>query len=382
MHEDARNLVCLEEFEKAEAKFCEALNGHQYLLSSVHESTSALAYDLANFYARRDRMHDAYAVLDWLIKEHLNNSYVGDKETAAHISRVIQLLHSWSRSEEAINLLTRTLVSCHKLAGSQDLAPSLNQMSPETENPSKEPEISEIPNFIPANPAAHFGDELSQLKCELKIAKSYSKAGKKEAESLLLRLINKCEQNPDRFFAQHFEGACSLVGLYQKQGDLYKLFAALKSAGDIFWNIIEGQSGGPSTLKTAIKLVHLYIQAELAPTARPMLERIEREVARIHDEEDEEFVDLLVTLGIYYQDHNSWTDAERHFEHALAIAMREHELDCKVVSTLEAALETKCFTLQLPTLEGSRAKFRSTGFKRCGCSGYADEIDGRYRRRK
>jgi hypothetical protein len=378
IHEDARNLASLEEFEEAEVKFCEALNGHEYLLSSVHESTSTLAYDLASFYARCDRMHDAYAVLDWIVTEHLKSSVIGDKETAAHILRVVQLLHSWSRSEEAINLLNKTLVSCQKVAGSQDHASSSSQVRPKLVNPSNKPESPEIANFMPANPATHFGDELSLVNCELKIAKSYIKAAKKEAEPLLLRLIDKCGQDPEKFSAQHFDAVCSLIELYQKPEDRYKLFAALKNAADIFWNIMEGQSGGLSILKTAIKLVRFYIQAELAPTARPMLDRIEREVTRILDEEDSEFVDVLITLGIYYQDHNGWTNAERHFEHALAIVMREHELDCRVVSTLEAALETKFFTLRLPTPEGIRATFRSNGFKRCGCSGYTGEIGGRY----
>ena len=130
-------------------------------------------------------------------------------------------------------------------------------------------------------------------------------------------------------------------------------------------------------MKTAIKLVRFYNQAELAPTARPMLDRIEREVTLILNE-DNDFIDLLITLGIYYQDHDSWTDAKRHFEHALAVAMREHELDCRVVSTLEAALETKFFTLRLPTPKDIRETFRSNGFKRCGCSGYIGEIGGRY----
>lgn len=52
--------------DEAEKKFRDTLAGFENLLSSTNLDIKAIAYRLASFYAKNDRMKDADAVFDWV----------------------------------------------------------------------------------------------------------------------------------------------------------------------------------------------------------------------------------------------------------------------------------------------------------------------------
>lgn len=381
MYQDAESLSNLEEFEEAEAKFREALVGHEYLLSSTHENTIILAFRLANFYARRGRMNDADAVLDWLGKEHIRFYGVGDERTVAHVLRVVEFFHKWSRPEDAIILLNRTLITSQKQLPAVGIIANSNSKVQIASQPGSN---SRIPAVFNAQFVSSGGscisrqEELSKVDYKLSLAKAHAEASNKEAETHILRLIEECDKFPDKLAVHSFDARCTLVELYQKLGDSDKIKPALDNAQVVFRETLQRESEKGLLLKIAVKLADLFISANLSSEAKSLLNTIENEVADIFEEYDGNYIDTLIDLGSLYQKHIGWAEAERHFEHALAISMSIHELGCRVVRTLEAALENEHFVRQLPASENRKLSFRSHGFKRCGCGGIMGEFGSRY----
>lgn len=123
-------------------------------------------------------------------------------------------------------------------------------------------------------------------------------------------------------------------------------------------------------MKLAIKLVGISSQVNEAPPANDLLIKIEKEIAKLIDLEDWAFIDTLIALGIYYQDRGMWNKAEAHFEHALAISTRDHDLECWVVQALELALEKRRF---IPPSRKAKG-IRRSRLRPCPCEELMEEF--------
>lgn len=154
------------------------------------------------------------------------------------------------------------------------------------------------------------------------------------------------------------------------------MHTALENAQTLCWKIIEGEPAKSIILKVALKLIGLMLEADYPSPAKDLFIKIEKETAKLVDLENGRFIDNLVALGSWYQEHDRWSDAEPHFEHALAISMRLHDLDGRVVQILELALEKQHFTPVLQSVESARAAFRDNHIRRCGCGELMGEFFG------
>lgn len=94
MHRRAHDLERAENFEEAEAKFREALEGLEHLLSPTHEDTNTAAYHLAEFYFKQDRMKDADTVLNWMCEKHFERWGIGHQKTMVHLLHVSDLYNN------------------------------------------------------------------------------------------------------------------------------------------------------------------------------------------------------------------------------------------------------------------------------------------------
>jgi tetratricopeptide (TPR) repeat protein len=371
LQEDAQNLAHLEQIEEAEDKFRQVLTGLEYLLSSTHDDTSTVAYELADFYAKNQRMHDADAVLDWLGREHIECWGFRNQKTAAHVLRVMQLYKKWSRSDEVVGLLNRTF-------GTSETLPLYgDEKSPKT---SDQLNKARTPASRGMNGVGERVIDLSRFAYQLTIAKQQVKPSHKKVEPLLLRLISQSENNQEAIpVSQLFDAKCTLAQLYQSHSDLHKLYPALKDAQETFLKALtmEPKHLG-MVLKISIHLVNMFLNAELEQEAESMLQLIEKITIDVLDEVESDFVDILVALGKLYQDHDKWNKAELHFQHALAISMRIHGLECRVVRILEAALENRVFDPSSVSRDSLKLEFRRQGFERCGCGGFMGEFGARF----
>lgn len=86
---------------QAEANFRETLLGFRHLLSPTHDETLRAGYHLASFYANIGRMETADLVLSWMTSTHIKEWGTKHDKTMLHYVRVVDLLQSWNRSEQA-----------------------------------------------------------------------------------------------------------------------------------------------------------------------------------------------------------------------------------------------------------------------------------------
>lgn len=93
--------------EGAERQFRDALAAFEHLLPPMHEDTKTAAYSLAAFYARRGRMQEASNLLDWMSEKHIERWGLRSKPTIDHVLRVVDLLNSWLRPQDALAFLEK-----------------------------------------------------------------------------------------------------------------------------------------------------------------------------------------------------------------------------------------------------------------------------------
>jgi hypothetical protein len=89
MHREAHELDRSGKVEDAEAKFREALEGLEHVLSPTHNKTNTVAYHLAEFLANQARMSEADTVLNWMGEKQQNDST--STACVGHVSQLVSI---------------------------------------------------------------------------------------------------------------------------------------------------------------------------------------------------------------------------------------------------------------------------------------------------
>lgn len=77
------------------------VSGFETLLSPTHQLTVETSYELAELLGSHDNMGEANALLDWLGSELVYGHGLRSERTILHYVKVVKLLRSWSRDEDA-----------------------------------------------------------------------------------------------------------------------------------------------------------------------------------------------------------------------------------------------------------------------------------------
>jgi tetratricopeptide (TPR) repeat protein len=101
VYQEAQSLERRSMIEDAEKKFREALIGFESLYSVTHETTAAVAYHLASFYASCGRMKDADVVFDWMTGKYIQRYGHKGLETLEHLLNVVEMFCNWSRIKDS-----------------------------------------------------------------------------------------------------------------------------------------------------------------------------------------------------------------------------------------------------------------------------------------
>ncbi|KAI7773762.1 hypothetical protein LA080_009900 [Diaporthe eres] len=92
-------------FEHAIDRFRVVVSGFETLLSATHQLTVEVSYELVELLAHQDDMAEANSILDWLGSELVSRHGLQSERTILHYVKVVKLLRSWSRDEDARLLL-------------------------------------------------------------------------------------------------------------------------------------------------------------------------------------------------------------------------------------------------------------------------------------
>jgi tetratricopeptide (TPR) repeat protein len=332
MQRKAQELDQQGNFEDTENLFCEALSGFEHVLSPTHEDTNAVAYQLATFYARHDRKHDADKVLGWMSENHIARWGLKHKKTTAHVLHVVDLLNSWFRSEDALTFLHRA-TDVWENPNSQEKRGLAHGCSKDRSGtgPSR---IFDVPDLSDDTSLA------SAVDTRLGSAKAYVNAKDETIETILISLIEQCEKSPGTLAVKNIRARCELIELYQKLHREEDRLNSLTKAGDFLAGVWKSDSEKSKELMEAsVDVATLLVQAGRGADAKEVLWSVEQEAVDSFGPDNDCTIWLLMRIGVMYQNEQDWDEAEPRFEQALAASMTAHGLEDGLTKTLETALE-------------------------------------------
>ena len=356
IHELGHSLDEVGEWDEAEESFRQALAGCQVLLSPAHEHTRIFTYHLADFYAQHDRMADADKLLDWMTDRILYRFGATENLVVAHLLKTAELLRRWRRLDEAkaFGIVLAQLVSATHVqqGGSATEAsttiPRVNMPRSLVIGAASTQGLGNL--FIPLNTEGMTdesrADDRKLMDSKLSLALAYVEANDVRVEEFLEHIIRQCEARPENLMAHTLKAWTTMARLYQNLRKLENMDEALLRIREILMSISKDDYGRTKSLPlVAIESAKLYIELGRNNAAAEIFSRIECGIVDAVDP-DLEFPgklasDLLIKIGVWFQDQNRWKDARPRFERALCLALAAHDFKCELVKRLETTLEDR-----------------------------------------
>jgi tetratricopeptide (TPR) repeat protein len=333
------------------------LEGFDHVLSPTHEDTNKAAYALASFYAERDRMTDANKVIETVTQKHIDRYGAAAKETQQHILHVVELLHTWNRSGDALGFLhsARNLVETSSKADKESIrrkqrsrgrtGTSRRRTGTKTKTPKgKNQGISAITYDIikDSDPAT--------IKYGLEVARSHALAKDDAAEGLLLAIIRNCEVDPDGLIAERLEATTELMNLYQRLGKVDQNVVAFNNAWatvDDIWTKSKWDRQSFKSLQlmeTYMKLAAAFLKASFEYESKTLFRRVDEKAGDLFGTSDERTIWILISIGLVYQSNRGWHQAQAWFQQALAFAYSAYDEKDGIIKSLEESMEKGYFS--------------------------------------
>ena len=348
IHRVAHELDSSGNFEAAEGKFRAALDGFQHILGTTHHETTNVAYQLISFYAKYDQMSKAIAVIDWMCDKHIEQWGIDHKNTVDHVIRVIDMLRSWSHTEDAITLAYQLLDASERSDDNTAPATHCHRKTLSVMTSERRSRIVDTIN------AFDLTDEPGLIDNQIGIAMAHIETRDEVGESLVLSLISHCKQHPQKLAVQLLRTRSVLAKLYLTEGKTGKLEDVLEQAeteATLQLALDSGPKKSKALLKTAIELAELFVKAERYESAKAMFLQIVPVMEDTFGEDGNETVRFLISIGMIYQQAQMWTAAQPYFEQALAASITYSGLECDRTKRLEAALENERYEMEIITSE-------------------------------
>ncbi len=350
MWRTARDYRNASKIADAEDMFLQVFLDSCHLLGNTNEDTVKVAYNLADLYADSGRMKEAVDMIEKIIQNHMEQWGYEDKRTQQNVLHAIELLNGWNRQADALALLSlsRELLhssSSHRVRRTHNHS---NKKGKAVQRPipaDSRPDLAEVTESILAdlNPA--------RVDYGLGVARTHIAAKDQAAEGLLLAMIAQCEEHPN-LGIQHLKARAELLKLYDKLGtanhhkDAFEnALRALKMAWEAY-NWEEEKIESLDFMEAALQLVANMLKCGYKIQARRMFLEASEKASTVFGPDDERTVWVLITIGLVYQTHMTWGDAEDWFEEAFAAAMRNKDWGPKdgIVRSLQNALDHHHFS--------------------------------------
>jgi len=357
IYEKAQGFARIGNFHEAENGYLQTLRGYEVLLSPTHEDTIEVAYELAEFYARNDRMDDADNVIEWMGDKHVERWPVGHKKMRMHLIRVADMLHSWSRVDDAVSVISQAANMLEKSFKLPPEDPEIIQYLQENSHPhSMRDERPKPIHFAAADPPRQEDeDTFTQMDYALILAMARARAEDDEAEACLLSLLDQFEKQPEKLSVQILEARGALAELFKLLDRPDSFDDALNQIGKSFWEVFKSEVKKTRLLfETAIDVVGLLVKARRYDDTEPILAKIELDVVQTFGDDDEATICILIEIGKMFQAEKRWDYARPRFEQALAASMSAYGVESTMTKRLEDVLEKKTYVMPIPRFEEVR----------------------------
>jgi len=304
----------------AESQLQDALCGFSRLLSPTHEEALKAGYHLACFYADHGRMDEADETLNWMTERHRARHGVNDEKSLRHLTRVVDLLQSWTRVEHASLLAYRILNSI------DDLEHLDTNVLPRNHCKGHLPNIhgGDIVDRIAA-----LDNDVGNIDAYLRFLRNFAGKGQNLPllREILPALMRHCDAAPETLSMQRVESSCLLAEMEIESGDHRAARAALASSDAAFEALLSQDEEVPEPVRTlGRRLAFSFLDAQDSATCERLLEMMAESIeSRAGIEEDEDAdalaISFLVSVGGEYHMRTCWKQCRPWIERSLALSI-------------------------------------------------------------
>ena len=337
--------------DEAETMLSQAAIGLGKVIGKTNSDTIKVAYNLADLYANTGRMEKAMDLVKKVMQNHIEIYGFRDKRTQQIVLQAVELLNGWNREADALGLLS---LSKELL----DSSPSAHSTSKAGERTSRKGKATQ--NSIMKGSQLDLSGVTQSVLQDLTtasidyglgVARTHVEVKNRATENLLLAIISQCGRRP-ALRVQHLKGLAELLGLYGKLGEAAQHEAEFQDAlGSLrrAWEAYEWKEDSIESfdfMEAALQLVANVLKYGYRTEASFLFNMASEKASEIFGYEDERSVWVNISIGIVYQTHMSWDDAEEWFERAFSAALANKEWGPKdgIVRSLQNALDNRHFS--------------------------------------
>ena len=337
--------------DEAEALLSQASIGLANVIGKTNGDTVKVAYNLADLYATTGRMEEAMALVEKVMQNHLQVYGCGDRRTQQNVLQAVELLNGWNREADALGLLSLSkelLNSSTSAHNTSKAGGRISRKGKATQKPirkSAQFDLSGVTQSVLQDSTA------ASIAHGLGVARTHVAVKDRATENLLLAIISQCGRSP-ALRVQHLKGLAELLGLYGKLGEANKHGAEFQDAlGSLerAWEAYEWEEESIESfdfMEAALQLVANALKYGYRTEANILFNMASEKASEIFGYEDERSVWVNISIGIVYQTHMSWDDAEEWFERAYTSALANKAWGPKdgIVRSLHNALHRHHFS--------------------------------------
>ncbi|KAK4085021.1 uncharacterized protein Triagg1_11 [Trichoderma aggressivum f. europaeum] len=241
--------------EEAGSAFRAAFSYYRHHWSPTHSKTLEIGYFLATFYVKTGRVNDAHCILDWMTKEHCDDTKSCHAGTITHLISTIGILRQTRRDKEA-NMLTIQLLKHHQ-------APEAGHFLLQSPSDPSGP-CAGSNEMIEDLIASSEPEKLAAMSTILERLSTDSK-NHQLLQDLLPRYVQKCDGQPT-LENQAIHSGCILAAALVTSAQYARAINTLKEAERLLNPFLNGNNESqcplePSTLTLARRLAFTYADA-------------------------------------------------------------------------------------------------------------------------
>lgn len=185
----------------------------------------------------------------------------------------------------------------------------------------------------------------------LGVARTHIAVKNQATEGLLLAIISQCKRNP-ALCVQHLKALAELLELYGKLGQAVNHGAEFQDALNYLkraWEAYDWREDSIESfdfIEAALQLVANALKYGHQTEAKVLFREASEKSSAVFGWEDERTVWVNITIGLVYQTHMTWDDAEEWFEQAYSAALANKAWGRKdgIVRSLQNALDHQHFS--------------------------------------
>ncbi|KAI4280424.1 MAG: hypothetical protein L6R38_004469 [Xanthoria sp. 2 TBL-2021] len=328
----------------AENMLSRAVAGLSHVMGKTNADTVKAAYHLADLNAKSDRMEHAIDLLEKVMNDHLETYGRRDTRTQQNVLHAVELLNGWNREADAVGLLSLSKELLESSTSPRHTSKASKRAS--KKGKANQKSIRDGSQLDLSGVTQSVLEDVSPTRVDygLGVARTHIAMKDQATEDLLLAIISQCQRSP-ALSVQHLKALAELLDFYGKVGqatdhglDFRDALSHLHKAWEAYdWK--EDSIESLDFMEAALQLVanmlkygpHMEVEAE------SMFRKASEKSSEVFGWEDERTVWVNITIGLVYQTHRTWDDAEEWFEEALAAALTWGRPKDGIVRSLENA---------------------------------------------